>query len=157
MKFDKKFSRFIKITAQAEADKRNAVIINQTIRMEKVEVGSDEHTDRPNSLNGSDVVDGLRAFSPIDNQNVEVVMVEQDARRSGDEVSGVVAIPAMRHNSQGLRPVERTVLNRSDVVHEHLNRIYSVGSGEQQKSGVPGSVEERSDNIRIVDGCAKSC
>lgn len=107
-------------TAQTEPDEFQVVVRDKSVSLHEVQEGRDEGTGRLNASHGCWVVDGLRSCAPIDDENVEIVVKKKCMCCTQDEIGGVVAAPTVSYNANWLRTIERTRIDRRQIVHADL-------------------------------------
>lgn len=86
-------------TSQAEAKNFCSSIRELTGGLQKVKERSGKGTDRLDSQNSSWVVDSLCTCTPVNGDDIVIIVVQQGVCSSFDERRGLVSTPAVRHNT----------------------------------------------------------
>lgn len=117
------------VGTKGESNDRCTCCLNQAIGMQHIQKSCNELTNCRNAIGSTDVVDGSRAFGPIDENDVEIVVVKKFSRCQGADVTGVVFEPSVDQHAGRASSVEVAVQNRVHVSESQLLWAVAVLSG----------------------------
>lgn len=129
------------LTSQAEAKNYCSAVVELTAGLQEVEEGGGKGSNWLDALNGSRIVDGLSSCTPVDGDDVVVVVVQQRNGSSFDEGCRLVTTPAVSYDSDGPGGIVRAVQDRVQVSVDELNSINSVVSGVENEARVTSGIE----------------
>lgn len=136
-------------TSQAETKNFGSAVIELTGGLQEVEEGGSKGANGLNALNCCWVVDGLCTCTPVNRDDVVVVVVQQGVGSSFDEGRRFIATPAVRNNADWPSRIVWTVQDRIQVSVDEFHSFHSVGSGVEKEARVTSDIE-----LRIDRGCS---